>query len=111
MNYTGSSYEGKARVTSCDVVPSASDNVPVREHERLHPVISDAPGGKKVLDFGQNIAGYVRFNITAREGQRIFLRFGEMLDSEGNLDQTNFQTKVKEKGPPCSRSIISAGKA
>lgn len=94
------SYEGKARVTSCDVIPSASDNVPVREHERLHPIITEASGGKKVLDFGQNIAGYVAFSVTAREGQRIFLRFGEMLDSEGNLDQTNFQTKVKEKRSP-----------
>ncbi|MCC6094408.1 MAG: alpha-L-rhamnosidase N-terminal domain-containing protein, partial [Eubacterium sp.] len=59
------SYGGKAKVTQHEVVPAASNNVQVTEHERLHPVITTAPNGKKLLNFGQNIAGYVTFRVNA----------------------------------------------
>lgn len=68
-----------AMVTSHSVTPSASDSVPVTEHERLKPVCITTPSGKTVLDFGQNIAGYTEFTVNARAGQSIRLRFGEML--------------------------------
>ena len=64
-------YTGKAKETSHSVVPSASNNVPVKEHERFHPVITTAPNGKKLLDFGQNIAGYVAFSVRAHVGSRM----------------------------------------
>ncbi len=85
------SYSGHARETGHTVVPSASNNVPVTEHETFPPVITDAPNGKKLLDFGQNIAGYVRFSLAAKKGQRMIWRFGEMLDKDGNLTQKNIQ--------------------
>ena len=93
-------YTGKAKLTSHKVVPTASDNVPVTEHERFHPLISTAPNGKKLLDFGQNIAGYVSFRVSARVGQRMFWRFGEMLDQEGNLTLKNIQLSNKKKTTP-----------
>ena len=85
------SYSGHARETGHAIVPSASNNVPVTEHETFRPVITDAPNGKKLLDFGQNIAGYVRFSLAAKQGQRMIWRFGEMLDKDGNLTQKNIQ--------------------
>ena len=45
------SYRGKARVTKHPVIPCASNNVPVTEHERFTPDISVAPNGKLLLDF------------------------------------------------------------
>ena len=95
------SYCGTAKVTSHPVVPSCSNNVPVKAHERLHPVkIWDAPNGKKLLDFGQNLAGVVAFQVRAKEGQRIFLRFGEMLDKEGNLTLNNVHPSPKVDTTP-----------
>ena len=85
------SYAGRARMTSHPVVPSASNNVPVTEHERLTPTLLTTPSGKTVLDFGQNIAGYVSFTLRAGAGQRVFLRFGEMLDGQGEFTQKNIQ--------------------
>ena len=85
------SYGGKAKVTSHKVVPSASNNVPVTEHETFRPVLSIAPNGKKLLDFGQNIAGYVSFTVIAKQGQRMLWRFGEMLSDDGNLTLKNIQ--------------------
>lgn len=94
------SYCHKARVTRHPVVPTASDNVPVTEHERLKAKRIITPAGKTVLDFGQNIAGYVAFSLEARAGQTIRLRFGELLDGEGEFTQKNIQLSRKNFTTP-----------
>lgn len=91
---------GGVRVTACDVVPTASDNVWIREKEHFSPKVIITPGGKTVLDFGQNIAGYIAFTVTAKEGQEVFLRFGEMLDENGEFTQKNIQCSNKKKTSP-----------
>ncbi len=93
-------YGGRAKVTTHPVTPCASNNVPVAEHEGFHPVITTAPNGKKLLDFGQNIAGYVSFRVEAHRGQRMRWRFGEMLDAEGDLTLKNIQCVSKKKSTP-----------
>ena len=93
-------YAGRAKVTSHNVIPTASNNVPVTEHERLTPKLIRTPSGKRVLDFGQNIAGYAEFTVTAKQGQRIFLRFGELLDENGEFTQKNIQCSNKHITTP-----------
>lgn len=100
-------YTGKAKETSHNVVPTASNNVPVVEHERFHPVITTAPNGKKLLNFGQNIAGYLAFSVHAHVGSRMVIRFGEMLDSEGNLTQKNIQLSRKGVTTPLQKLDIT----
>ena len=92
------SYSGFAKETKCDVTPVSSNNVPVTEHERfsVQKVIT-TPGGAKVLDFGQNIAGYISFAVMAKKGQKIKLRFGEMFDENGEFTQKNFQCANKKR--------------
>ncbi len=92
------SYSGFANETKCDVTPVASNNVPVTEHESfsVQKVIT-TPGGAKVLDFGQNIAGYISFALNAKKGQKIKLRFGEMFDENGEFTQKNFQCANKKR--------------
>lgn len=94
------SYSGRAKETSHPVLPSASNNVSVTEHEHLTPRILTTPSGKTVLDFGQNIAGYVEFTVQAKKGQRIFLRFGEMLDADEEFTQKNIQCSNKKTTTP-----------
>lgn len=94
------SYSGKARLTRHNVVPTASNNVPVTEHECFKPTVLTTPSGKTVLDFGQNIAGYAAFTVQAKAGQRIFLRFGELLDKDGEFTQKNIQCSSKKKTTP-----------
>lgn len=96
-------YLEKAKVTSHNVLPQASNNVPVTEHERFHPTITAAPNGKKLLDFGQNIAGYVCFRVHAHLGQRLVWRFGEMLDESGNLTLDNIQCRNKRITTPLQK--------
>ena len=92
------SYGGFAKETKCDVTPVSSNNVPVTEHERfsVQKVIT-TPGGAKVLDLGQNIAGYLSFAVNAKKGQKIKLRFGEMFDENGEFTQKNFQCANKKR--------------
>jgi len=101
------SYRAKAKVTSHNVIPTASNNVPVTEHERFTPTVTKAPNGKWLLDFGQNIAGYVSFRIQANEGQKLIFRLGELLDGEGNLTLKNIQCVSKEKASPLQQIIYT----
>ena len=85
------SYNCKAKLAKCAVLPSASNNVSIKEHEHLSGKMIITPSGKRVIDFGQNIAGYVKLDFTAKDGQQLKLRFGEMLDQDGEFTQRNIQ--------------------
>ena len=101
------SYQEKAKVTSHPVTPTASNNVPVTEHERLKAKLITTPSGKTVLDFGQNIAGYAEFTVNARAGQKIKLRFGELLDENGEFTQKNIQCSSKNTTTPLQQVIYT----
>ena len=102
-------YSGIAKVSSHGVTPVASDNVPVREMERFtDPRLIVTPSGKRVLDFGQNIAGYISFSLSARAGQSLELSFGEMLDEGGEFTQKNIQCATKKRRTPLQRISYTA---
>ena len=90
------SYSGKAKVVTApkDAVIAASDNVPATEHERLPAKL--LPG--KVLDFGQNIAGYIEFTVKGKKGQSFKLICGEVLDKDGKVDLHGIQESRPAKG-------------
>ena len=96
------SFSGRAKLTSHAVAPTASNNVPVAEKETFRGALSVTPGGKKLIDFGQNIAGYVAFSVQAKAGQKITLRFGEML-KDGELYQKNIQLSMGKKTTPLQK--------
>lgn len=100
-------YSGKARETRHPVVPTASNNVPVTEHERFKPALITTPSGQKVLDFGQNIAGYVRFSLDAKAGQVIKLRLGELLGKDGEFTQSNIQCSTKKRATPLQQVVYT----
>ncbi len=100
-------YQGKAKETAHGVTPTASNNVPVTEHEQLSAKLIKTPGGKTVLDFGQNIAGYVSFSLRTEAGQKIALRFGELLDKNGEFTQKNIQCANKKITTPLQHVIYT----
>ena len=100
-------YNGKAKETSCKVVPTASNNVPITEHETFKPTVITTPSGKTILDFHQNIAGYIAFRLNGRQNQRIKLRFGEMLDENGEFTQANIQCVNKKITTPLQQIIYT----
>ncbi len=68
-----------------------SNNVPVKEKEEFTGKCITTPEGKTVIDFGQNMAGYVSFTVEAHAGQKVRLVHGESLDKDGNFTIENFQ--------------------
>jgi len=74
-----------------------SDCPPVKEHERLSAKLLHTPNGDTVLDFGQNIAGYVEMEFDAEGGETILLTHGETLDRDGNFTQENILVPTKPK--------------
>ena len=63
----------------------------ITEHERLQPVqVITTPKGETVIDFGQNITGYVEITVTARKGDTVKLSYGEVLDRDGNFYNENY---------------------
>ena len=59
------------------------------------------PKGETILDFGQNISGWVRLRVTAPSGTEILLQAGEVLDKEGNFYRDNMRTALAEQRYIC----------
>ncbi len=72
------------------------------EQERLSPRVLLTPDGSTVLDFGQNIAGYMEFTVTGKAGATVKMLYGETLDENGNFTQKNLNFGVSKKtgNPP-----------
>ena len=50
------------------------------------------PVGERVLDFGQNLTGYVRVHAHGAKGDEIELSFAEVLDKDGNFYTENMRS-------------------
>ena len=76
---------------------ACSNCVPIVECERFEGKIFKTPNGETVIDYGQNLAGYVEFTVNAHAGDRIVLTHGESLDENGNFTAENFQDRKRHK--------------
>ena len=64
----------------------------VTEHERLSVKnIIVTPKGETVLDFGQNMTGYLEFTVNAKKGDKVSFSFAEILDKDGNFYNANYR--------------------
>ena len=52
----------------------------------LNPTLLKSENEKKIFDVGENISGVVRVHISSPKGERVVLRFAELLDENGDLD-------------------------
>ena len=69
----------------------------ITEHERLAPIaVLHTPKGETVLDFGQNMTGYVEVKISGPRGSRIVLHHAEVLDKDGNFYNANYRSARNE---------------
>lgn len=78
------------RLSSYDGALEGTSGVSVREIKRLKGKLIDTPDGRTVIDFGENIAGYVEFTVRGKEGDEVKLVHGEVLDKAGNFTMKNF---------------------
>lgn len=90
-------YGGHAAEVQEDRTLVASNQAAVKEKEHFTAKLIVTPKGDRVLDFGQNIAGFVSFRIQGKKGQKVRLLMGEILDNDGEFTQKNFQVYKPEK--------------
>lgn len=53
--------------------------------------VTSVPGGKYIIDLGQNFAGLVRLKVKGKAGDSIVIRYGEMLHPDGRLMTENLR--------------------
>lgn len=64
----------------------ATQNEPVKKHETFSPVkVFTTPKGERVIDFGQNLVGWVMVKLNGRAGDTVKISHAEVLDKEGNF--------------------------
>ncbi len=70
----------------------ATVSAPIRKHQTFRPIrISPAPDGSTIVDFGQNLVGWLQLRVNTRAGDTIRIRHGEVLDKDGNLYTENLR--------------------
>jgi alpha-L-rhamnosidase len=63
---------------------------PVRQQERFFlRQIFTSPAGETIVDFGQNMAGWVRLQVKGHKGDTVRISHGEILDKNGNFYMGN----------------------
>jgi alpha-L-rhamnosidase len=68
-----------------------------QKHEEFKVVkVIKTPKGETVLDFGQNLVGWVQFSLKGKAGTSIVMEHGEVLDKAGNFYDANLR-KAKQQ--------------
>lgn len=69
------------------------EGVPIRETEHVYPfALLRTPKNEIVIDFGQEITGYVQIHLNASEGETVKLSHAEVLDKNGNFYTENYRS-------------------
>jgi alpha-L-rhamnosidase len=64
----------------------ATSNEPVKKHEMIKGIkLITTPRGELVIDFGQNLVGWVEVKAKGNAGDKITLSHAEVLDKQGNF--------------------------
>ncbi|WP_105566754.1 glycoside hydrolase family 78 protein [Microbacterium halophytorum] len=80
---------------------------PIRRIEELVPVeIRPSSSGGAIVDFGQNISGWVRLTVTGDAGQELTIRHAEILTPDGELE-----TETNRTAAATDRYILRGGEA
>ncbi len=65
----------------------------IKEIEDIFPKsVITTPKGEKVIDFGQNLVGYLSFDLSGKAGDKVTVRHFEILDKDGNVYTENYRS-------------------
>jgi alpha-L-rhamnosidase len=78
----------------------------VSKHERFAPLkVIKTPRGETVVDFGQNLVGWVQLKLKGKAGDTITINHAEVLDKDGNFYTENLRNARQE-----NKYILSGAK-
>lgn len=73
------------------LIPQEGEDIMELRHTAAVELIH-TPGGETVIDFGQEVTGYVEFTVTGHSGQTVQIQHAEILDSDGNFYNANYRS-------------------
>lgn len=73
------------------LIPQEGEKIVEQERMPALQVIK-TPAGETVIDFGQNMTGYVEFKIKGVPGAQATISHGETLDRDGNFYNANYRS-------------------
>ena len=87
----------------CAEYPGPFDTLIPQEGEEIHEIervaarsVFRTPAGELLVDFGQEVTGYVEFIVEAQAGDRVRILHGEVLDRDGNFYNANYRSAKAE---------------
>ncbi|MGE5518344.1 MAG: family 78 glycoside hydrolase catalytic domain, partial [Candidatus Dadabacteria bacterium] len=91
-DYDDSGWSGVKLITQPQETIVSTYNEPVRQHEGFKPLkIFTTPKGEKIIDFGQNLVGWVQLQVHGSAGDSIKIYHAEVLDKNGNFYTDNLR--------------------
>ena len=96
-NYDDSKWDNVITKSFDNSILTATHNEPVRKHETFVPIkIFKTPAGEQVIDFGQNLVGFVQVKVKGQAGDKIVIQHAEVLDKTGNFYTANLRAAKQE---------------
>lgn len=86
------------------LIPQEGEEIREMERVAVKSVIK-TPAGETVLDFGQEVTGYVEFTVDAKAGDKIKILHGEVLDKDGNFYNANYRSAKAEINYVCREGV------
>lgn len=91
-NFDDKDWSGVVAQNFSKDVLVATYNEPVRKHETFKPVkVFKTPKGEQVIDFGQNLVGWVQLKAKGKAGDTIKVSHAEVIDKFGNFYTENLR--------------------
>lgn len=107
-NYKAKGWQAAKVVSAPKAEIIATYNQPVRKQERFVPQrIFTTPKGEKVIDFGQNLVGWVEVSVPGPAGSQVKLLHAEVLDKSGNFYIENLRAAKQT----CTYTLAGTGAA
>ncbi len=105
--YNGETFDANREITVIGkaVVDNNESKLPLipQEGEEIREVkrvlakeIITTPSGDTVIDFGQNLTGYVEFKIKGNGGEEAVITHAEVLDKDGEFYNANYRSAKNE---------------
>ncbi|MDN3549401.1 glycoside hydrolase family 78 protein [Mucilaginibacter aquaedulcis] len=110
--YDGENYDARKEITGWDIkgfndatwqpvsevtydnkMLVGVESVPVHKIQEIKPIaIFKSPKGTQIIDFGQNLTGWVSFKVSGQAGQTVNIRHAEVLDKFGEFYTANLRS-------------------
>ena len=92
VGYADKKWKGAATYEYAKNQLIAPQGVPVQAIQEIKPIkLIKTPKGESVLDMGQNMVGVVRLKVKGNAGDKIVVKFAEVLDKAGDFYTDNLR--------------------